>query len=255
MTRRPPLRRPFALAAALALPLALAACGRVPGQFEIFNNAVPMSSDQGCTVPVDPTVYQGSGMLDLSAVSANFGSAYFLFPLIENNLPSSSSGSGIDPNEIQLGGFQIDITPIGAAPPTSVESVFANNGALTHYQISWSGGVSSGGGHITAIAGAFPVALAQQLSAAGGIGSDPSLTVDLTISAFGTTNTGTHMTSDPFHFPLQICTACLAQNLGPCPLAAAPVNKGNACNPAQDMAIGCCTQNGALVCPATVIGQ
>jgi hypothetical protein len=254
MTRRPPLRRPFTLAA-LAFPLALAACGRVPGQFEILNNAVPMSSDQGCTIPVNPTVYQGSGMLDLSAVSANFGSAYFVFPLIENNLPASSSAGSIDPNQIQLSGFQIDITPIGSAPPPSVQGVFDGNRALMHYQIPWSGGVSSGGGRITAIAGAFPVALAQQLSTAGGVGSDPSLTVDLTISALGTTNNGTHMTSDPFHYPLQICSSCLAENLGPCPLGAAVTDKGNACNPAQDVAVGCCTQNGALVCPATVIGQ
>jgi hypothetical protein len=254
MIRRPPFRRPLALAA-LALPLALAACGRVPGQFEILNNAVPMSSGQGCTVPVNPTVYQGTGMLDLAAVSANFGSAYFLFPLIENNLPKSVGASTIDPNQIQLSGFQIDIAPIGAAPPASVQGVFASNGALTHYQIPWSGGVSSGGGQITAIAGAFPVALAQALSAAGGIGSDPSLTVDLTISALSNTNSGSFMTSDPFHFPLQICTACLAVSLGPCPLAAAPANAGNACNPAQDVPVGCCTANGALVCPATVAAQ
>lgn len=254
MIRRPPLRRPSALAA-LAFPLALAACGRVPGQFEILNDAIPMSSDQGCTIPVNPTMYQGSGLLDLSAVRADFGSAYFMFPLIENNLPASSTAGSIDPNQIQLSGFQIDITPIGAAPPASVQAVFANNPGLTHYQIPWSGGVSSGGGQITAIAGAFPVALAQQLAGAGGIGSDPSLTVDLTVSALGTTNSGSHMTSDPFHFPLQICSACLAVNLGPCPLAAAPADPGNACNPAQDLAVGCCTDNGQLVCPATVAAQ
>jgi len=78
----------------------------------------------------------------------------------------------------------------------------------------------------------------------------PSLTLNLRVQALGTTNTGTSMTSDPFNYPLDVCDGCLAASVGPCPLPAAPVNTGNACNPAQDEAVDCCTDNGVLVCPA-----
>jgi len=258
MNASPTLRRPLPLGAVL-WPLVLtacglAACGRVPGQFEILNDQVPEISGTTCTIPVDPTVYQGEGTLDISIVRSDFHTAYFVFPLIENNLPSSSSNSSIDPNEIQLSGFQVDIAPIGAPPPSAIQAVF-DGGPLVHYQISWSGGVPSGGGQLSAQAAAFPVALAQKLVAAGGIGTDPSLTVDLTIQALGTTNGGMHMQSDPFHFPVQICSGCLVATVAPCPLAAAPAHLGNTCNAAQDLRVDCCTEDGALICPAKVAPQ
>jgi hypothetical protein len=255
MNRRPPLRWPLALVA-VTVPLTLAACGRVPGQFEILNDQVPTTAaGGGCTIPVNPTIYQGMGTLDISIVRGDFQSAYDIFPLIENNLPRSSSNSSIDPNEIQLSGFQIDIAPIGAPPPASIQAVFDGAGPLVHYQVSWAGGISSGGGQLSATVRAFPVGLAQQLSAAGGIGVDPSLTVDLTIQALGITNNGTSMQSDPFHFPVAVCSGCLVANVAPCPYAAAPVNTGNSCNAAQDLPVDCCTDNGTLICPPTVAVQ
>jgi hypothetical protein len=62
------------------------------------------------------------------------------------------------------------------------------------------------------------------------------------------------MTSDPFNYPLQVCNGWLVGNLGPCPFKNV-VNTGNACNPAQDDIVDCCTDNGALICPATVSSQ
>ena len=241
------------LFAAVTFSLGLAACGRTPGQFEILNDQVPTSSGGGCSVPVNAIVYQGEGILDLSVVRSDFGSAYFFFPLIENNLPSSRNGS-LDPNEIQLSGFQVDIAPIGAPPPSSVQAAF-DGGPLVHYQIPWSGGISSGGGQLSASVAAFPVALAQQIVDAVGADVDPFLTVDLNIQALGTTNSGTRMQSDPFHFPVRVCSGCLAHNIGPCSSAPAPTNLGNECNPAQDVPVDCCTESGALVCPATVAVQ
>lgn len=254
MNVSPTLRRSLPLVAAM-LPLLLAACGRVPGQFEILNNQIPTSSGSGCVVPLSPNVYQGVGHLDLSIVQSDFGSAYFFFPLIENNLPGSSGS--IDPNEIQLSGFQVDIKWIDAPPPQSIQDVFNSNagGPLVHYQIPWSGGISSGGGRLSASVAAFPVGLAEKLVAAGGIGADPSLTVELQIQVLGTTNSGTSMQSDPFKFPVEVCSGCLVASVAPCPFMTAPTHLGNACNPAQDDDVDCCTENGALVCPATVATQ
>lgn len=241
-------RRLLALAAALC-PILAFGCGRVPGQFEILNNQVPITAGGGCTIPVDETVYSGKGMLDLSIVRSDFSTAYFVFPLIENNLPPSA-GNSIDPNQIQLSGFNIDIGTIGVVPD-SVSTVLQGS-SLLHYQTAWSGGIDSGGGKISASVEAFPVALAQQLAASGSFGTEPSVVFNLKIQALGTTNSGRSLQSDPFDYPVEVCAGCLARNLGPCRSAATPANLGNGCNPAQDEPVDCCTDNGVLVCPATV---
>lgn len=241
-------RRLLALVAALC-PILAFACGRVPGQFEILNNQVPLTVGGGCTIPVDEEVYSGEGMLDLSIVRSDFSTAYLVFPLIENNLPASA-GNGIDPNQIQLSGFNIDIGTIGVVPD-SVATVLQGSSQL-HYQTPWSGGIDSGGGKISAGVEAFPVALAQQLLASGGFGEEPSMVFNLKLQALGTTNSGRSLQSDPFNYPVQVCAGCRVAKVAPCPYPAAPVNPGNPCNPAQDEFVDCCTDNGVLVCPATV---
>ena len=249
MNAPPTLRRPLSLVAVL-WPLVLAACGRVPGQFEILNDQVPVAgAGGGCTVSVSPTLYQGKGRLDLSIPSVA-DSAYLFFPLIENNLPSAKNGAQ-DPNQIQLSGFNIDITPLSG---TSMETddVLAKNAFLANFQTAWSGGVQSGGGQIAAIVDAFPVALAEKLFNEGNVNSDPSATLNLRVQAIGTTTFGTEMQSDPFNFPLEICIGCLVATVQPCPFTSAPANPGNACNPAQDALVDCCTENGVLICPPTV---
>jgi hypothetical protein len=89
----------------------------------------------------------------------------------------------------------------------------------------------------------------------GNFGVEPSLTVELQIAVLGTTNSGQHMTSDPFRFPVQLCSGCLVANVAPCPYTFIPLNPGNSCNPAQDVPIDCCTNNGELICPPTVALQ
>jgi hypothetical protein len=251
-------RRPLALAAvlrsllALAPLLALAAsgCGRVPGQFEILNDQIPPAGS--CLIPTNPTVYQGEGTLDVSIVRGDFPTAYFFFPLIENNLPHPTGD--LDANQIQITGFDVDINPLGTVS-AAVQAVFDSSAAYLHFQTPWSGGVASGGGQISAAVEAFPVALAQKLMASGGLDTTLSLTVDLKVQALGSTNSGRSMQSDPFVFPVSICAGCLVANLAACPYSSAPANPGNACNPAQDQSVDCCTDNGALICPPSVASQ
>jgi hypothetical protein len=249
------IRSAFVVLAA-TLPLTVAACGRVPGQFEILNDQVP--STTMCAVPINVAVYQGKGTLDVSIVRSDLGSAYFFFPLMQNNLPRGSTGT-IDPNQIELSGFDIDITPqdpAGLAAPIAAVFQAAAGTPLVHHQTSWSGTIASGGGQLTAIVPAFPLALAQNLAAAGGLGAGAAaLTVNLRVQARGMTTNGTDMQSDPFDFPVDICSGCLVASTGPCPFMTAAANLGNSCNPAQDQPVDCCTDNGALVCPPTVATQ
>lgn len=252
MNASPGSRSALSLIAAL-LPLALAACGRVPGQFEILNNQVPPTSG-ACLIPVAPMVYRGEGTLDVSIVQPGFGTAYELFPLIENNLPAAAN-NGKDPNQIQLTGFDVDISVLGTTTAAAAQVMQSASTSLLHYRVPWSGGISSGGGQLSAAVSVVPVDLAEALATNGGLSASPSLTLNVRVQALGTTVNGTSMTSDPFNYPLQVCSGCLVGNVGPCPFKNAPANAGNTCNPAQDDVVDCCTDNGALICPATVSTQ
>ena len=82
--------RPLALSL-IALALSVAACGRVPGQFEIVQNQVPQP---GCLIDTSETLYRGDGTLDLALVQPGALAAYIIFPLLKNNLPASTAGPG-----------------------------------------------------------------------------------------------------------------------------------------------------------------
>lgn len=240
-----PRSRSLTFSGAFALVALLGAgCGRVPGQFAILNDQVPNTAGT-CSVAINPTMYLGEGLLDVSIVQPSFTSAYLFFPLIENNLPGTSAAN--DPNQIQITGFDVDISTIGMATAGAMQ-VMNDNPQLLHFRVPWSGGVRSSGGQIAAIVEAVPVSLAMQLASAGGLGVTPSLTLNLRVAALGTTTSGRSLTSDPFDFPLKVCNGCLIGNVAPCPFH--PTNAGNACNPAQDQTVDCCTENGNLICPA-----
>jgi len=243
----------------LLLAGAVAACGRVPGQFEILQDQVPAA---GCAIDTNRTVYRGEGYLDLSLVRAGAQSAYFLFPLVINNLPGSTSGSA-DANEIDLHSFAVDIgTTAQSYLPPNVEMLFSTlnskpgttDYALLHYSLPWSGTISSGGGLAATFVSGFPVELAQRVLATGDIGiSSTSMIVNIQTRVFGTTNTQ-NMESDPFDFPVHVCNGCLVGNVFSCPFAGA-INTGNPCNVAQDESVDCCSVNGQLICPAVGTSQ
>src|SRR5437763_1447059 len=124
----------------LLLAGAPAACGRVPGQFEILQDQVPAA---GCGIDTNRTIYRGEGYLDLSLVRSGAQSAYFLFPLVINNLPGSTSGSA-DTNEIDVHSFAVDIGTTGQSYlPPNVQTLFSTlnskpgtaDYALLHYSL------------------------------------------------------------------------------------------------------------------------
>jgi hypothetical protein len=250
-----------AVSSFLLLATGLTACGRVPGQFEVLQNQVPQP---GCVIPAEAgNEYRGDGRLDLSLVRSGATSAYYVFPLVKNNFPGSGS-SGPDANEIDVKSFAVDISAYqrGTVPP-GVQSLFdsleASPGtadySLLHYSQPWAVTIESGGGTAATLVGAFPVDLAARVAATGEVGiSASSMLVNLRIRIFGTTNTQT-VESDPFDFPLHVCTGCLVANVAPCPYTAAPLNTGNDCNVAQDNYVDCCSLNGQLVCPPLVSAQ
>jgi len=238
------------------LPLALlacgaAACGRVPGQFEIVNNQVPIG---GCLIPTNESVYQGQGLLDARLVQSGAESAFYVFPLLRNNLPGSTEG--VDSNQITLTSFAVDISMLTG--PQSIRDLLGlletNTPNLLHYKTPWSGSVGSSGGMVSAWVAAFPVELAARLLGAQSLGVSPNVYMNLRIRSFGRTTTR-DLESDPFDYPVAVCAGCLIANNQPCPYTTAPANLGNPCNIAQDAPVDCCTEGSQLVCPPSVVAQ
>jgi len=238
----------------------LAACGRVPGQFEIVQNQQPQ---QGCAIDTSETLYRGDGTLDLQLVNSGAGSAYLIFPLVRNNLPGPSGGP--DTNQIRMNSFAVDIQPskFGVLPP-NVALLFdtlnrapssSADYALLHYSVPWSATISSAGGTAATLVGAFPIDLARRVAATGDVGvSRTSMIVNAHIRAFGSTGTQDYE-SDPLDFPIYVCSGCLIASVLNCPVAAEPTYTGNPCNVAQDNMVECCSLNGELFCPPVVSTQ
>jgi len=243
--------RPHRLLPLLSFACGLVACGRVPGQFEIVNNQVPSAN---CSIPVNDTVYQGQGTLDAKLVPSGAGSAYFVFPLLKNNLAGGSAGE-VDSNKIVLTSFAVDISVLTGPPEVTalVDMLNADPtlSALLHYKTPWSGSLGSGGGELSAIVAAFPVELAGRMLGTLGLSAHPSTFVNLRIRSFGHTTTR-DLESDPFDYPVAVCDGCLIANTGPCPFSTMPANTGNPCNVAQDYPVDCCTAGNDLICPAVV---
>ena len=248
--------RPHALSL-IALALSFAACGRVPGQFEIVQNQVPQP---GCLIDTSQTLYRGDGTLDLALVQPGSLAAYIMFPLLKNNLPASTGGP--DTNQIEVNSFAVDIgeSKYGSLP-AGVKALFqdleragpgSREYALLHYSAPWQLSLASGGGLAASHVAGFPIDLAARVAATGAVGiSRTSMLVNIRVRAFGKTNTQS-LESDPLDYPVYVCNGCLVANVLPCPFPSAPPNEGNPCNVSQDNFVDCCSLNGELICPPIV---
>ena len=234
--------------------VAVGGCGRVPGQLVFLHNQTP---DPGCAISADEDhPYQGTGLVDTSLVRSSAPSGLWVFPLLKNNFPGSSEGP--DANQIFISSFAIDISVLtGPQSLTSFVNGLEGDGAtraLLHFKTPWSGTVTSGGGTLATAVASMPTDLAARLEAQPDLKEIPSLWLNVQIRAFGST-INQDVESDPFNYPVSICSGCLVANVQPCPYRNAPANTGNPCNPAQDYAIDCCLSGNDLICPPPVVPQ
>jgi hypothetical protein len=260
MTRETVGRWAFAGAAAIVL----AGCSLPPGQFIIVQDQVPIA---GCVIPTTlGSIYRGTGTMDVRIVSDTAEAGYDLFPLLENNL-SPPSGGTADPSRIALSGYNVDVSlPAADGIPPAITDLFnglAVSGPdggpdpLIRFSTPTSGSVASGGGTTSSGLVVIPGALARLIRSKNALQSTPYFYLTATVRALGKTLTA-DVQSDAFHFPIRVCDGCLIANAGSipsCPVATAPANTGNECNPAQDGVVDCCLLSGELVCPSVVSSQ
>jgi len=242
--------RTIRLVAATALAVLFGGCdeGDSGGRFFIVQNQVPSGS---CVVSTTRSIYRGEGALDVDLVGAS-GFAYQLFPLIQNDFPSTGGGGQPEPNRLFVRAFRVRVEAGAGAPAKVVELMDRIAGgegtrALLEYQQPWAATIDPGGGLLAAGVGVVPTELARQIAGLRVLGDGQTVPINVRVRAVGVRREG-EVESQEFVYPIEVCQGCLIANLRPCPYA--PTNIGNPCNVAQDTAVDCCQDGTELVCPS-----
>jgi hypothetical protein len=186
----------------------------------------------GCTA--NDSVFVVSGVLDLKlAVPAGLG--YLAFAELQNRmLPNTTQNRGVDTNQIQVTGADLDIAFV---PPVTGLAA-----GLTSFREPLYATVPSAGTAEIPLT-LIPAATAAQI----GTNTTTDTLATIKVRFIGNSN-GSDLRSNDANFSVRLCSGCLINNIGPC-----CVNSTNLglCNPVQDSAVDCCdVGNMVLQCPA-----
>jgi hypothetical protein len=235
---------------AALLVFGMTACSQDEDRFFVLHN---QAASEGCLISADrDRPYVGQGTLDLALVGPRTPYGYLLHPLLQNDLEKLSEPGVAEPNRLALRGFEVRVS-LGAGAPAKIQQLFAElqssdeGRALLGYDVPWSGAVEPGGGLAASSVNAIPGELARRIRATEELSKVSHVTLFTKVRAKAD-GAGRSVESKEFVFPVELCLGCLVGNVAPCP--AAPVNKGNACNVAQDATVDCCTNGADLVCPS-----
>jgi hypothetical protein len=163
--------------------------------------------------------------------------------------------TALDGQDVQravfVSGAKVDITFPDSTLFTTDELTELKASGLTHFKTLFSTVVKPNGGITDAAFELIPFELGDRLR------SKPAFTQVVALGTFRIIGrlgvTGSELESDPFQFPVTLTNGGLANSLGACsnlPTTFMP-RFSNACNPAQDGIVDCCTApDNTLVCPA-----
>jgi hypothetical protein len=238
---------------ALALGGTAVGCESPPiGTLLIVQNQIPAldSMSNACVFSADSTAPSlASGKFDVYLDQAY---PYFVYPLIENELPSIQT-AGVERNNVLLNKVRVAIkAPSGVDPHWEA-------GCPGTFDAPASGVMGPGSTRAVRV-DAFRTCHAEHLKQ---MIADHEIPADLSQPVFFTLEltaiadrSGSEQKSGIFPFDVQVCAGCL-QSMFPLTPACADAPKpnllhGNPCNIAQDgPAVLCCTNPaGALFCPA-----
>lgn len=206
----------------------------------VQNQAVDRASTM-CVVPGDDNASARSrGVLDLALVDLNVGDGYHGYPLVRNDLlPRADPGNGVQQTDtITLTGVDIQLnSPFPISPSAYFDPSFA--------------GTINPGDTGAVIAKFIRPDLAKAFLSPAVTGTElqpPTVVVHFRVR--GKRSDG-DVTSAWVDFPVDVCRGCLtggAPQACPNPPPSASDVLLGGCNPSQDEAISCCTQNGAVLC-------
>lgn len=224
-----------------------AGCGQ-DERFFIVQNQVPTG---GCIITPNVDVYRGEGTMDVELVSSTSTFGYVLFPLLQNDFPSTGGGGAPEANRLFVRAFRVRVEPGDGAPARVFELFDRLAGSdqtrpLIEYQEPWAGTLEPGG-RLPAGVGVIPAELARQLRATRVLDTAQTVPLTVRVRAVGQRSDG-EIESKEFVYPIEACQGCLIADLRPCPYM--PLRTGNACNISQDSMVDCCSAGVELTCPA-----
>lgn len=240
---------PAVVYSALAL---LAGCANPTGTLTIVQNQKPTVDDSGaCVVSTDSSEIPSSdGRFDVDLDRAY---PYFLYPLIQNRLPSLKTAGGIERNSIALHHVQVTVQP-----PAGVNPAWDSRcpGTFDYPSTAVLDPTQARAFRVEGLRTCHAQRL-RELIAEGAIPADTTQPVYFTLQLTAVaTRSGDEQRSDPFPFQVQVCAGCLQSMYPTVPLCTdAPKPnplRGNPCNIAQDVGqVLCCKDpSDKLVCPA-----
>lgn len=201
----------------------------------ILQNQVP---GEDCTVsPSAGDQFRPEGLIDTGA-----SAGYFFTPVIESR---ATVPAGQEPSRRNVALQGADITL----------QLFDENGdpqsfsqAPTEFSTRFSATVEPGG--TTGVG--FEILKLSHLSELEGLVGDGRWQVLAQVTVFGQLSGG-DVESEPFVYPINVCSGCLEVDLGDCaslPSGFVSDQLGGICNDLQDAVLECCDDNGTKVCPA-----
>lgn len=227
-------------------------CANPTSTLIIVQNQQPTVDDSGkCAVSTDSSQSPSSdGRYDVDLDRAY---PYFVFPLIQNRLPSIKTAGGIERNSVVLRRVQVTVhAPPGVDPAWDPRCPATFDSPATAVLDP----AQSLAVKVEGMRNCHSQRL-RELIAEGAIPGDTSQPVYFTLELTAVADrSGSEQRSDPFPFQVQVCAGCL-QSMYPAVPNCADAPKpnpfrGNPCNIAQDVGLVLCCRDpgGALICPS-----
>jgi len=217
------------------------------GMIVLNNTAVAGSSCMLTGDATQPFVSHGQ-------IYAGATRGYTLTPLIQSRVTIGMTEGAQDllQKTISLRGADVQLTVKATEIlENGVYTTSSTERALPGFSVLFSGSLPPSG---TVNVGFEVLTAAQIQNIVVTSGAAPSATLRAEVLAEVTIHGdlgGDDVEASPFFFPISVCTDCVVNNLGTCPILTTP-RTGNACNPFQDGVLDCCTSGTELICPATM---
>jgi hypothetical protein len=201
-------------------------------------------AQDGCLISGDAGgVFRGEGFIDTDSQVG-----YFFTPVVQSRVEAGGDALrrlvSLEGAEISLG-FQDNLFDAG-------ELADLRALGLVNFTRRFSGSIRPGG----TVGLGFDILDARLLPRlAQKVSGDSRELILARVVVFGKLS-GSSIESDPFTYPITVCTGCLKQNLGDCtalPAGFEPA-RGSPCGDLQDSLVQCCTSDGVEICPAVVLG-
>lgn len=179
---------------------------------------------------------------------------YILTPLIQSRV---TLGTEVNADPLQktifLRGADVSLTLKAVSIETNGQyTVTQPESNVGQFSVLFAGSLPPAGSVNVGFEVITPAILRNILGASGVNLSTSSLNAEVLAEVTIRGDLGSdEVTSNVFQYPISVCTDCVVNNTGACPMTGTP-RTGDACNIFQDGVVDCCVDTtGSLVCPAS----